>query len=372
MTYDVPFIRPVFPPATVIAGDWDEIVASNWFTNFGPRERRLAAAVADRIGSGYHAVTFANATIALIGLIGEALGRGDGTRSVAVPSFTFAAGAEAIEWAGYRPVFLDIEAGSLQPSLPEARKLRADLGDELAGVLLCNTFGIGNPAIADWGAWATESGIPLLIDSAAGFGSDYVDGRPVGVAGAAEVFSFHATKPFAIGEGGAVVTRDEDLAQRLRAFQNFGFGPDRAAVGLGLNGKLPELSAAIGLRQLESFDAAVATRRSVVESYRGALEPAGWRFPENIGRSSVCFATVVAPDGETRDAALAALASSRVEARAYYAPVVHRQPRYAVPALDLPVTDDVASRVVSLPVHQDMAEADVARVIGALDAVRSR
>ena len=366
MSFDVPFIKPLFPDSSVIAGDWDEIVAANWFTNFGPRERRFAAAISSAVGDGYHAVTFANATIALIGLLAEALGRGDGSRAVAVPSFTFAAGAEAIEWAGYRPVFVDIDAESLQPSLRDVDELRTRLGDGLAGVLLCNTFGIGNPDVDGWEAWADTAGLPLLIDSAAGFGSRYADGQPVGVAGLAEVFSFHATKPLAIGEGGAVVTRDPALADRLHSFQNFGFGAERSAVTLGLNGKLPELSAAIGLRQLDAFEAALASRRAVLGRYREVLEPRGWRLPLNSENSSVCFASVIAPDSATREAALAALAAAGVEARAYYAPVVHRHPRFADPAIALPVTEDVAARIVSLPVHQDMAVDAVSRVLGAL------
>lgn len=368
MSFDVPFILPVLPDSARLVEDYEEIISSNWFTNFGPKERAFSAALADRLRTG-NAVTFTNATIALMGLIRGVLGPGGRDRHILVPSFTFAAGPAAIEWAGYSPMFLDIEERGLQPDLDQASQAFAG-GADIAAILLCNTFGIGNADIAAWESLAAEHGVPLLIDSAAGFGSEYADGRPVGTAGLAEVFSFHATKPFAIGEGGAVSTDDDALAASLARFQNFAFEPGVGATTLGLNGKLAEIPAAIGLRQLERFDDALRSRRLVVSRYRDALDD-GWRLPDGIDRSSVCFATIIAPDRIRRDALLTAMAGAGVEARAYYSPVVHRQPMFvdAPRVADLDVTDAMADRVVSLPVHEAMAEHAVQRVLGALHEV---
>jgi dTDP-4-amino-4,6-dideoxygalactose transaminase len=361
MPFDVPFIKPRFPTSSAVAADFDEIVASNWYSNFGPKERQFSERIESYVGQGVSAVTVANATIGLMALLHTVLGRGDGTRFVVVPSFTFAAGPEAIEWCGYRPLFIDIDGDTLQPLLSDA--LAAVSDHDVAGILLGNSFGIGNPAISEWEHWAESAGLPLMVDSAAGFGSEYADGRRLGATGVAEVFSFHATKPFAIGEGGAIVTRDASLAADLRAFQNFGFGQQRQAVGLGLNGKLSELAAAIGLRQFDDFDASLERRRAVLEGYRSSIDPA-WSIPEGASSSSVCFATVVAPDAAARDAAFDRLTSGGIEVRRYYEPAVHRHLHFdgSDRIGGLRVTDDVSSRVLSLPVHDELSDGVIARI----------
>ncbi|MCU1441451.1 MAG: hypothetical protein JWP85_2448 [Rhodoglobus sp.] len=368
MPYSIPFIKPVFPDPSVVAADFADIVASNWYTNFGPKERLFSAALGRYIGEGYHAVTFANATLALMALIQGTLGRGDGSRHVIVPSFTFAAGPASIEWAGYRPYFVDVDMDTLQPSLDDARRALENPQLDVAGVLVCNTFGIGNPAIAHWESLAAQHSVPLLVDSAAGFASRYANGAAVGTAGTAEVFSFHATKPFAVGEGGAVLTRDAALATRLSEFQNFGFSSGLGSVELGLNAKLQEVNAAIGLRQLELIDAAVADRQTVLATYREAFVEAPIRFPTNIESSSVCFASVLLPTHSARDAALAALLAAGVEARAYYSPAVHLQPHFASAPRsgDLPATGAVVDTVLSLPVHQGMPEESTSLIVRTL------
>ncbi|WP_374007752.1 DegT/DnrJ/EryC1/StrS family aminotransferase [Leifsonia sp. LS-T14] len=373
MSYDVPFIRPLFPSGDAIAADLDRIVASNWFTNFGPIEREFAQAVADFVGEGHQAVTFSNATLGLLAAVQAVAGRGDGSRSVIVPSFTFAAGPQAIVWAGHRPLFIDIEPSSLQPSLEEASAAIDANPGRIAAILLCNTFGIGNPRIAEWEELSARSGIPLIIDSAAGFGSRYTPERRVGDAGVCEVFSFHATKPFAIGEGGAVVTRDHELAERLKSFSNFGFEPGSGATQLGLNGKLQEFNAALGLRQLADFDAAVRSRQEVLSELQSRLPTGLFRAPDNIGASSVCFGSFLLPTEALRDRALARLAAGGVEARSYYSPAVHTQPYFAEgeSAGPLDVTADVGRRIVSLPIHQEMRRADIDRVVESLQTLET-
>lgn len=368
MSFDVPFIRPVFPPSRIVGQDFDDIVAANWYTNFGPKEREFRSSLEEFLGEGNHVVTFSSATIALMGVIQSVLGRGDQSKSVIVPSFTFAAGPEAIQWAGYAPLFIDIEPESLQPSLADAERALRERPSEIAGILLGNTFGIGNPQMAMWERVAGDYGIPLLVDSAAGFGSNYPDGSKVGTAGLAEVFSFHATKPFAIGEGGAAVTRDADLAQRLHSFQNFGFEGERGAVVLGINGKLQEFNAAIGLRQLVGFGGAIQSRRSVLRAYRDEIAGGAISMPGGIDESSVCFASLVFPNRTVRDRAEREFSAARVETRTYYFPPVHMQPQFALAdrVNELRTTEEMSDRILSVPVHQDMSEAAVALVTGVL------
>ncbi|TFD16875.1 DegT/DnrJ/EryC1/StrS aminotransferase family protein [Cryobacterium sp. TMT1-21] len=372
VSYKVPFIRPSFPRAEDIATDMGRIVEANWYTNFGPYEREFSEAVASYVGPGFKAATFANATLGLMAALSEVIGRGDGSKFIIVPSFTFAAGPQAIDWCGYQPLFIDVEADTLQPDLVAAQTAHDEFGNQVAGILLCNTFGIGNSRVDEWDRWARETGLPLVIDSAAGFGSDYADGSKVGRAGVCEVFSFHATKPLAVGEGGAVVSSDVDLVSRLRSFQNFGFNASGGgATSLGLNAKLQEINAAIGLRQLSTLDRALTTRRTVVNRYRAELPRPFFRFPQQIEFSSVCFATVGLPDTASQQRALALLQSAGVEARSYYSPAVHRQDYFKTSARigSLPATEHAVATGISLPVHQDMDPADVDLVISTLRAL---
>lgn len=359
MSFEIPFIRPIFPNSTVLAADVAEIVDSNWFTNFGPKERQFRKEVAGYLGGAHEVVTFSNATIALVGALSVFLGDRAPAGYVIVPSFTFAAGPQAIRWVGRQPLFIDIDEESLQPSLHAAEQACEQFGDQIAGILFCNTFGIGADDVHLWEELAARHAIPLVIDSAAGFGSHYPDGEKVGLRGDCEVFSFHATKPFAIGEGGAVVTRHPWAAQSLHSFSNFGFEGDAGAVREGLNGKLQEINAVIGLRQLGTIDDVVRERRDVLRRYRDILEPtARVAVVRNAANSSVCFAPVLVDRVEDRDGLLADLRDAGIEARVYYGPPVHRHPAFAGATRigELDATDSVSGRILCLPVFQGVPD----------------
>lgn len=373
MSSEIPFIRPTFPSPEAVAAAYAEVVEANWFTNFGPQERRFAGAVGSYLGDGLHVATFANGTLALLAAVQCVFGRGDGTQHLLVPSFTFAAAPQAAVWCGYRPAWCDVDPETWQPDVASARRVLATHGDQVAGIVMANVFGVGDPRIADWEALAAEHRLPMVIDSAAGFGSSYSRDEHVGGRGTCEIFSFHATKPFAIGEGGALVTRDPDLARAAQEFQNFGFDASRQSQVLGLNGKLQELNAAIGLAQLDGFDERLAGRRRVFDAYREALEPSGLTFQPNAELSSLCFAAAVTPTAAQRDELLARWQAAGIQVRAYYNPPVHRQPLFAGTSsvsADLAVTDDIAARIVSLPVHDAMSPGDVARVTGIATVAR--
>jgi len=144
-------------------------------------------------------------------------------KKVLLPSFTFAAGAEAILRSGFEPLFIDVDRKSWQPNIEQAEQILTE-SDDIAGILLCNVFGVGNTNITEWEKLASKFAKPLIIDSAAGFGSKYFDEEKVGTRGDCEIFSMHATKPFAIGEGGLVVSKNEKLLgckQKRKANQTY-------------------------------------------------------------------------------------------------------------------------------------------------------
>lgn len=371
MSSEIPFIRPNFPEPMEVAEDLAEIVRANWYTNFGPKERQFARALSEYLGGELHVATLANGTLALIAALHVTVGPGARDRYLLMPSFTFIAVAQAALWVGYRPWFIDIDENTWQPSLPSARTILESSRDRVAGILLPNVFGVGNPDIDAWEALAAEWDLPVVIDSAAGFGSSYGDGECVGGRGACEIFSFHATKPFAVGEGGALVSRDSQLVERAHQFQNFGFAGSRDSTQLGMNAKLQELNAAIGLRQLLAFDRRLASRRNVFEQYRAELGQVGVCFQPNAEVSSLCFASASCTSADHKAAVLASLRGAAVQARDYYNPPLHlneyfvTNPELAKSA-DLSVTRDICARIVSLPIHDHMAPDDIARVLAAV------
>lgn len=350
----VPFIKPHLPTPLEVSADYSAIVASNWFTNFGPFETRFREAAANFIGSTVGVATVTNATLgidlALRALIG---GRNSG-KKVIMPSFTFAAGAEAIISNSLTPVLIDIKKETWQPNIDEARNYIEENEKEVAGILLCNIFGVGNRDIAAWEALSSKYAIPLIIDTAAGFGSRYNNEEMTGSRGDCEIFSLHATKPFAVGEGGLVSSKSRPLIDGIRQLQNFGFGNDHQVIDIGTNAKMQEINAAIGLRQLSGFEDRLKARRETLRLYKSLLSD--FTFQDNDELSTVPFASVVAPSVQTATLGYQRLIDEGIEARRYYQPlhtydIIMGQ---ALLASDLSETNDIADRIISLPVHDDM------------------
>lgn len=353
---NTPFIKPDFPDPLLIAEDIRAIVASNWFTNFGPFERTFRTKIEEYLGPGVFATTVSSATAGLDIAVSALFQRDAGRLEVLVPSFTFAAGPEVLINHGFVPVFIDIDSINLQPSISHAKEYAAANHRALAGILLCNTFGVGGPDIDAWEALAREYELPLIIDSAAGFGSRYVDGQRVGSRGDCEVFSFHATKPFSVGEGGAVTTKNEMLQQQLLQLENFGFDDDKNVRFIGTNAKMQEICCAIGLRQFEHFDDRLSNRQNNLARYKAGLLPNGFTFQSNDETSSVPYVSALAPNGEWAASATHRLQAENIGARKYYTPL-HLQPeimKYSKSASTLDNTEDVFSRILALPLHDDM------------------
>lgn len=345
-------IRPTIPEPDA----WVELLApayaERWFSNHGPLVQRLERGLRGLTGpAGRDVAAVASGTSGLVAALLALEVQGP----VALPAFTFPATAHAVRLAGCTPVFCDVEADSWELD-PEAA---ADAIEERGCVALIHVraFGLCRDT-ARIEAVAAEASVPLLIDSAAAFGGRLADGSPVGSSGSVEVFSFHATKPFGIGEGGAVAA-PEPLAARIREVINFGLegGVPKSA---GLNAKMSEFTAAIGLAMLERFDAALASRADFAgrladllpAAIQGAAEPGlpPWQcMPLAVADSAVCAAAVEA------------LAGAGVEARASYHPALHRTPAFETYAdRPLEVTDDLAGRILCLPVYADLEPAELA------------
>jgi dTDP-4-amino-4,6-dideoxygalactose transaminase len=217
--------------------------------------------------------------------------------------------------------------------------------------------------------------VPLLVDAAAGFGAEADDGQPLGRQGDAEVFSFHATKPFAVGEGGLVVARDPDVAERVGQLANFGLGRGREVVGdPGLNAKLSELQCATALAVLDGYPEVLRARRASADTMRSALERAGCRFQLGCERATWQFVPM-AVEADRRAGILDRASAGGVELRTYYEPL-HRFPAFAHhPRLgELAVTEDLGRRMVSLPMSNRLDDEARDRIVAvvALDSQPAR
>ncbi len=208
--------------------------------------------------------------------------------------------------------------------------------------------------------------MPLLIDSAAGFGACDEDGHSLGLQGDAELFSFHATKPFAIGEGRHA--RDVERRPCSSAWPrlvNFGIDENRALTEvLGLNAKLSELHAATGLAVLDRLDDILRARRTRAARVRDALEPRGFEFQHGSERSTWQFIPTLAPSAEGRAAVMREAARRSIEVRRYFTPCHHFGACAAFPRVgSLAVADALADRMLSLPMANDLSDTDIEQIV---------
>jgi dTDP-4-amino-4,6-dideoxygalactose transaminase len=363
----LPLVRPSVPNAEAVANDLRRILESRHLTN-GPHVRRLEERAAEYLDVR-HCVAVASCTAGLMLVIRAAELTGD----VIVPSFTFAATAHSVAWNGLRPVFADIDPGTLTLS-PQA--VRRSVGVRTSAILATHVY--GTPCdVEGLAAVALEHGIRLFFDAAHAFGSRR-QGKPVGGFGHAEVFSLSPTKVMIAGEGGIIATNDDVLAERCRIGRDYGNPGDYDCIFVGLNARMSEIHAALALRSLEGLDERLKVRNTLASAYRAALaELPGISFPEVPEGSKSTFkdfTILVDPDAFGLDAAELgrALAAEGVETRRYYAPPVHTMRAYRY--LNgrnghLPVTEQISPRVLTLPLWSDMTESHLVSVSDAIDGI---
>ncbi len=364
MSPRIPFQRPEMPHDESILRYFDKSRGERYFSNGGPCSEMLGNRLEEYLGVS-HVVLFNNATSAL--LLGSRAAFGSpraGKNYVITPSFTFAATSAALVWAGFEPYFVDIDPHTLQVSCDRVEEAIALLGDRAAGALLTSTFGVApaESVSSSWKASCDRAGLALLIDSAAGFGSRFANGVRIGGQGSAEVFSFHSTKPFAIGEGGAVATNDPELADQLKTLINFGFNERRVVKDIiGLNGKLPEILCAVGLALLDDFDSILQRRQRLVSIMRSRLS-AFSEIQVGLEQSAVQFVPItVAP--KYRNLLLETLDHKGVQARTYFDPALHQMAGFeSYLRGPLPSTNLVSSSVLSLPMWNDIPESTIEEI----------
>ena len=340
----------------------NDILDRRWLTNNGPFAQEFEQQLAEFLDVR-HCIAMCNATVALE-IVARALGlHGE----VIVPSFTFVATPHSLQWQEITPVFCDINPAThnLDPA-----KIEHLITPHTTGILGVHIWGraCNIEALTDI---ATKHSLKLFFDAAHAFGCSY-QGQMIGNFGDAEVFSFHATKFFNTFEGGVVATNNDELAEKIRLMRNFGFAGMDNVIYIGTNGKMTEISAAMGLTSLESLDEFIATNYRNYKVYREGLanipgiELVKYNETEKNNYQYIVLQVDEKVIGISRDEILMILHAENVRARRYFYPGCHNMEPYSsmdyYSNLNLPETDTLTKEVLLLPTGTSISVEDIYRI----------
>ncbi len=338
----------------------------------GPEVAELEGRLAAFCGAR-HCVTVSSGTDALqIAMMAEGIGQGD---AVFLPAFTYTATAEVPLLLGATPVFVDVDPRTFQIDLAHltARVEAVRQAGVLRPRAVIGVDLFGQPA--DWpgiAAIAAEQDLFTLDDCAQSFGAA-LDGRRLGTAADATATSFFPSKPLgAYGDGGALFTESDERADLYRSLRTHGEGAARYEVlRIGMNGRLDTMQAAVLLAKLGVFEAEMARREEIATIYDAALGDV-LDSPARVagGTSAWAVYAVLLPDAALREVAQAALRAAGIASAVYYPRPLHRQPAYAAchDGAALPVSESLSERIMALPIHPDLSDAQATRVAAVLRA----
>lgn len=362
--------RPLLPPLDAVTERLRDVWASQWLTNGGVQHEALESALRAHLGVAQLSL-FNNGTIALLAAV-RALGlRG----SVVTTPFTFPATPHSLAWGGVEPIFCDVDPVTM--TLDPARAAEA-IRPDTTGILGVHVFGLPCD-VEGIAALAADRGLSVLYDAAHAFGTR-VGGRPIGTFGDVTMYSFHATKLFHTAEGGALACADASLKTTIDHLKNFGILNQEEVGAIGINGKMSELQAALGLAVLDLVEVETARRRAVDARYRQGLAGVeGLTLPpEPAGVDSSYQYFVVRIDaarfGATRDAVQAELKQFNVFTRKYFFPLCSSYPCYrdlpSASADRLPVAHRIVDEVLCLPIYGTLPLEAVDRICGMVASIQ--
>lgn len=350
--------QPFLPPLEELQPYLEQIWANRQLTNGGPFHQQLEAALCDYLGVE-HISLFANGTLALVTAL-QALRI---TGEVITTPYSFVATAHSLLWNGIKPVFVDIDPDTLNL---DPGKIEAAITPQTTAILPVHVY--GRPCATDRIQRIADTyGLRVIYDAAHAFAVEDVGGSILRH-GDLSVLSFHATKVFTTFEGGAIVCPDAKTKQRIDYLKNFGFADEVTVVAPGINGKMNELQAAIGLAQLMHIDAALSERETIDRGYRDLL--AGLpgirclKAPNSARHNYSYFPIMVEPGFPlSRDQLYQRLRDHDIYARRYFYPLISEFPMYrALPSADhgnVPVAARTASRVICLPIFPGLAAEEI-------------
>ncbi len=337
---------------------WDNKI----LTNGGPFHQQLEEALCDYLGVE-HIALFTNGTIALV----TALQALRVTGEVITTPYSFVATSHALLWNGIKPVFVDIDPNTLNL---DPSKIEAAITPHTTAIMPVHCY--GHPCdVEAIQKIADTYNLRVIYDAAHAFGVKDAHGSVLNH-GDLSVLSFHATKVFNTFEGGAIVCRDAKTKQRIDHLKNFGFVDEVTVVAPGINGKMSEFNAALGMVQLKSIDQAVARRKEIDAVYRNGLRGVkGVRYLNDAGEKAANYSyfpiLVDADYPIRRDDLYQKLRDQGIHARRYFYPLISDFPMYrglhSAQRDNLPVASEIAQKVLCLPIYPALSHEDQQRII---------
>ncbi len=360
--------RPNIGSREILFQRINDVLDRKWLTNNGLLVQEFEQKIASLVGVK-HCIATCNATMGLQIAIKACELKGE----VIIPSFTFVATAHALQWQGIEPIFCDVDSDTHNI---DPQKIEQLITDKTTGIMGVHLWGRGCNVEA-LEEIARRYNLKLLFDAAHALGCSY-KGQMIGSFGNAEVFSFHATKFCNSFEGGAIVTNDSELANKIRKMKNFGFsGYDRdgdydRVEYLGINGKMNEVSAAMGLTSLESIDDFIRINRKNYKYYQQELS----NIPgvnlityDNLERCNYQYIIVEIDElvtGITRDKVYKILWAENILAKRYFYPGCHNMEPYRSRIADMGLmltnTRHLAARVLALPTGTAIGRREISKI----------
>lgn len=342
--------QPSLPPLEELIPYLEQIWESKVLTNSGPFHKQLETALCEYLGVA-HISLFSNATIALITALKAVNIQGE----VITTPYSFVATAHALLWNDVKPVFVDIDPVTLNL---DPTKIEAAITPHTTAIMPVHVY--GQPCNVDAiEAIAKQHNLKVIYDAAHAFGVKCHCGSVLNH-GDLSVLSFHATKVFNTFEGGAIICQDADTKRYIDQLKNFGFTSETIVVQTGINGKMSELNAAVGLLQLKYIDGAIEQRKAIDAAYREGLKCIpGIRChsqQESVQSNYSYFPIFVEDEYPlTRDQLYDKLKANGINGRRYFYPLITEFPMYQgtkdAAYADLPIAKDAAERVICLPIY---------------------
>lgn len=346
-----------------------DILNRCWLTNNGPVVQEFEKKISE-ITRVKHCIAMCNGTIALEITI-RAL---EMTGEVIIPSATFVATAHSLQWQGITPIFSDIDSTTHNI---DTKKIEQMITPRTTGIIGVHLW--GRPCdIETLSDIASRHGLKLIFDAAHAFGCTF-KGKMIGNFGHAEVYSFHATKFINTFEGGAVVTNDDKLAEKIRLMKNFGFAGYDNVIYIGTNGKMSEVSAAMGLTSIENMDQIISANQNNYNLYRKLLKNIPgvslihYDSNEQLNYQYIIIEVDENIAGLSRDRIVDILQAENIIARRYFFPGCHQMEPYRSyfphAGLLLPETNKLLSRVISLPNGLSVTEEHITTICRVLQDI---
>lgn len=354
--------QPSLPPLEEFIPYLQQIWGSKILTNGGPFHQQLEQALCDYLGVK-HIALFTNGTIALVTAL-QALRI---TGEVITTPYSFVATSHSLLWNGIKPVFVDIDPDTLNM---DPDKIEAAITPQTTAIMPVHCY--GHPCDVDRIQKIADTyGLKIIYDAAHAFGVQLQTGSLLNY-GDLSVLSFHATKVFNTFEGGAIVCPDAKTKQRVDHLKNFGFVDEVTVVAPGINGKMSEFNAALGLLQLKGINDALQKRKSIDAHYREELAGVkGIRCLPDAGEKFANYAyfpILVQPEYPlNRDELYQKLMNSHIYARRYFYPLISEFPMYrGLPSAarsNLQVANKAANEVICLPIYPDLSNEQVDSIL---------